>query len=185
MCGTREQPQSPANYKYKATPEIPIRHILESLAAIGGNIEYVVIKLDTVRRSLQAAPCGILYNYFSCLLLRHPLCYYPRVELFVGSQDPEYHNMTKFDGYIEGKTGIERAEKGKDPLQLLIRHYHAKSGNECKAGEKAQVEFGLRGLEAADFICWAIKKKYENKDKQWYSVIEKKIRCRQQFYGQF
>lgn len=44
------------------------------------------------------------------------------------------------------------------------------------------MEYGVRGLEAADFVCWAIKKKYENNDDTWYSLIEKRIKWKQHLY---
>jgi hypothetical protein len=90
--------------------------------------------------------------------------------------------MLKFDGYLESKTGIERAEKGKPPIALTICHYHANSANECKAEQRVSVEFGMRGLQGADFICWAIKRKFENGTDEWYSLIEKGVRWKQHLY---
>jgi hypothetical protein len=174
----------PETYAYKKCPQVPLKHVLESIANLDCYIEYVVIKLDTVSSGLKTAHSAILYNYFSWLLLKGPLCYFPAVELFADRRNRENHNLLKFDGYIESKAGIERAEKGKDPLNpLLIHHYHSNSVNECKGAERAQVEYGVRGLEAADFVCWAIKKKYENGDKTWYSMIEKKMKWSQKLYG--
>jgi hypothetical protein len=158
--------------------------ILNSIAGIKGYIEYAVVKLDTVTPGLQTAPCAILYNYFSWLLLRGPLCYFPQIELFVDRRTREKHHLLKFDGYIEGKAGIERAERNKPPLQLAIRHYHADSVNEHKAEARAIVEYGVRGIEAADFVCWAIKKKFENGDDRWYKIIEPKIKWHQKLYFQ-
>jgi hypothetical protein len=172
-----------AAYAYKNAPEVPMQNILESIAEVDGYIEYATVKLDTVSAGLQTAPCAILYNYFAWQLLKGPLCYFPAAELFADRRNRENHNLLKFDGYIEGKAGIERAEKGKKPLNpLVIHHYHAHSPDECKAEERAKVEYGVRGLEAADFVCWAIKKKYENNDNRWYALIEKRIRWRQHLY---
>jgi len=170
----------PATYKYKNNPTEPLKFILEAITKIDSYIEYVVIKLDTVK--IKTAPNAILYNYFALQLLKGPLCYFPAVDLFVDRRNREYHNLLKFDGYLEGKVGIERAEKGTPPLNCKIHHLHHNSANECKAEEKATVEFGIRGIEAADFACWAIKSKFEDGNDQWYKIIEKRIRWKQHLY---
>ncbi len=124
-----------------------MKTILESIAEVEGYIEYATIKLDTVSLGLQSAPCAILYNYFAWQLLKGPLIYFPAIELFADRRNRENHYLLKFDGYIEGKAGIERAEKGKKPLSpLTIHHYHANSANECKPSEKLTDENGVRGL---------------------------------------
>lgn len=174
--------QIPATYKYKDDPSVPMERILRDIAKVDGYIEFAVIKLDTVSVSLKSSPYGILYNYFSWLLLKGPLCYFPAVGLFVDRRNRENHNLLKFDGYVEGKTVEARSAKGKPPLKLRICHYHAKSAQEHKAEERAQVEFGIRGIEAADFICWAIKRKYEDGNDRWYSLIEKRIKWKQELF---
>jgi hypothetical protein len=173
----------PDTYAYKKTPEIPMRAILTGLAHLEGYIEYAVFRLDTVAAGLQIAPTAILYNYFSWLLLRGPLCYFPAIELFMDRRNRENHHNLKFDGYIESKVGVARGEKGKDPLNLLIHHYHWASPHEVKTPDRPNVEFGVRGIEAADFVCWAIKKKYENGDSAWYSLIESRIQFKRAYFS--
>ena len=172
----------PQSYAYKADPASPMNAILNSIAGLRLYIEYVVIKLDTVSPGLQTAASSILYNYFSWIMLKGPLCYYPRVELFADRRSRETPAQLKFDGYLESKAGIERAEQNKPPLNLTIQHYHAHSPNEYKGEQRARVEYGVRGLEAADFVCWAIMKKYENGDDQWYKIIEPKVKWIQKLY---
>jgi hypothetical protein len=172
----------PDDYAYKRTPEVPMRSVLESISAVDQYIEYAAVKLDTISTRLQTAPCAILYNHFSWQLLKGPLCYYKDVELFTDRRNREYHRNLKFDGYIEGKAGLARASLGKEPLNLVIHHYHSDSSREFSGAERAAVEGGVRGLEAADFVCWAIKKKFENGDDQWLKIIEGKIRWRQHLY---
>jgi hypothetical protein len=179
---TPKNDDQPATYKYKNNPQVPMEHVLASIAEVDGYIEYVVIKLDTVSEGLKTAPSTILYNYFAWQLLKGPLCFFPTVQLFVDRRNREYHSMLKFDGYLENKAGIDRAEKKKPPINLEICHYHAGSSKEFKAGKRAQVEFGIRGLVAADFVCWAIKRKFENADKQWYGLIEKRVKWKQLLY---
>jgi hypothetical protein len=175
-------PLTPSTYKYKNDPTIPMEYILNAIASIDAYVEYVVIKLDTVSAGLQTAPNAILYNYFALQLLKGPLCYFPAVDLFVDRRNREYHKLLKFDGYIEGKVGIERAEKGKSPLGLSISHLHANSVQEAKAEHKQRAEFGVRGIEAADFVCWAIKCKFEDGNDRWFKLIEKRIKWTQHLY---
>jgi hypothetical protein len=172
----------PNTYIYKDTPSVPIESVLNSIAALDCKIEYAVVKLDTVKPGLQTAHCDILYNYFSWLMLRGPLNFYAGVELYMDRRNQENHDYLKFDGYIEGKAGIERAEKGKSPLRLCIHHFHSGSANEHTGPARAQVEYGVRGLEAADFVCWAIKRKYENSEDKWFSLIEKRVKWKQTLY---
>jgi len=172
----------PDSYKYKNDPSVPMEYILKEIARIDGYIEYAIVKLDTVSSGLRTAPNAILYNYFSWQLLKGALCYFKNVDLFADRRNCEYHNLMKFDGYIEGKAGIERAEKGLPPINLAICHYHSGSPTECKAEERAIVDFGVRGIQAADFVCWAIKWKFENGNDKWYSLIEKRIKWKQHLY---
>jgi len=172
----------PAAFKYKNDPAIPLEFLYKAIAGIDCYIEYVVVKLDTVSDKLQTAPTAILYNYFALQLLKGPLCYFPAIELFVDRRNREYHNLLKFDGYIEGKIGIERAEKGLSPLNLKIHHYHENSSNECRSEERPLVEFGMRGIEAADFVCWAIKSRFERGQDKWYRLIEKRVRWKRHLY---
>ena len=172
----------PETYGYKNNPVEPLRHILTAIAAVDGYVEYVAVKLDTVSAGLRTAPSAILYNYFAWLLLRGPLCYFPAVELFVDRRNRENHSLLKFDGYIENKVGIDRAEKGRPPINLTICHYHSGSANEFKAEQRAKVEFGIRGLEAADFVCWAIKQKFEDQNNEWYALIERRVKWKKHLY---
>ena len=172
----------PAAYKYKNMPDVPMTYILNAIAKIDCYLEYVVIKLDTVSAELQTAPTAILYNYFAFHLLRGPLCYFPAVELFVDRRNREYHNLLKFDGYLEGKIGIERAQKKRPALISKIRHLHHGSANECTIEEKPRVEFGIRGIEAADFACWAIKCNFEDSNHKWHDLIAAKIKWKQHLY---
>ena len=169
----------PDTYTYKQTPEVPIEKALAAIAALECRIEFVVVRLDTVKSGLRTAHSAILYNYFSWLLLRDPLSCHAGVELFVDRRNRETHHNSKFDGYIETRTGIERAQRDKEPLNLVIHHYHSELAKKFTGGQRAQIEYGVRGLEAADFVCWAVKRKYENGEAQWYALIEECVKCKQ------
>jgi hypothetical protein len=110
------------------------------------------------------------------------LCYFPEISLYCDRRNREYHNLLKFDGYIEAQAAIERADKKKPPLNLQIEHSYWRSPREVSGAERAAAEFGVRGVEAADFVCWAIKSKYEDGKDTWLSLIEKKVRWAQFLY---
>jgi Protein of unknown function (DUF3800) len=172
-------------YIHKNDPATPMAVVLKAIAAVEGYIEYVAVKLDTVSPGLQKAHCNVLYNYFSWQLVRGALCHFEEVHVYADRRSRDLPNLLKFDGYIESKAGIARAEKGKNPLSLSILHYSWNSPNDFAGPERARVEYGVRGLEAADFVCWAIKRKFENGDDQWFKIIEKKIQWKQHLYGSF
>lgn len=169
----------PETYKYKRNPAVPMKHILAAIADIPGRVECALIKMDTLAPGLKKIPNCILYNYFSWHLLENSCCLHPAIELSVDRRNREYHDQLKFDGYIEGTAAVARANKSLPALNLKIHHLHWNSANdERKAEERPKVQFRVRGIEAADFICWAIKRKYENQDDQWFKIIEKLVKCK-------
>ena len=172
----------PVGYAYKYKREEPMKSVLERIAQLDLYIEYVVVKLDTISEHLRSVPNGILYNYFAWQLLKGPLCHFPEVTLYCDRRNREYHNLLKFDGYIEGQAAVERANRKKAPLKLQIEHCYWSSPYECAGADRAAAEFGVRGVEAADFVCWATKSKFEDRKEAWLSLIEKKVRWSQSLY---
>jgi hypothetical protein len=172
----------PAGYAYKHRREVPMQFVLDRIAQLDLYIEYLVVKLDTVSEHLRDVSNVILYNYFAWQLLKGPLCYFPEISLYCDRRNREYHHLVKFDGYIESQAAIERANKKKPPLKLSIEHCYWRSPRGVSGTERVAAEFGVRGVEAADFVCWAIKSKYEDGKENWFSVIEKKVRWNQFLY---
>ncbi len=172
----------PQSYAYKNQRDVPIEFILGELAKLDIHIEYAAVKLDTVEAGIRNAPYGILYNYFSWQVLKRPLCYFPAIDLYVDRRNRETHEYLKFDGYIEGKTAEERADKGKPAIQLSFYHYHSDEPKQCKPDQKDRAIFGVRGLEAADLVCWAVKCRYENREPKWHALIQDRIISVQHLY---
>lgn len=172
----------PDSYIYKNDPATPMKYILEAICETPGHFECAVIKMDTLDPKVKNISNCILYNWFTWQLLQNPFCTYPAIELYVDRRNREYHDQLKFDGFIEGTCAMHRAKKSLPSLALHIKHLHWNSANECKPEDRQRAEFGVRGIEAADFICWAIKRKYENNDGQWFSIIEKKLKCKKCLY---
>ncbi|MBZ5515174.1 MAG: DUF3800 domain-containing protein [Acidobacteriia bacterium] len=172
----------PARYAYRHRREEPMQFVLDRIAQLDLYIEYVVVKLDTIKPHLREVSNAILYNYFAWQLLKGPLCYFPEVSLYCDRRNREYHNLLKFDGYLEAQAALERAEKKKPALKLSIEHCYWRSPQEVSGAERAAAEFGVRGVGAADFVCWAIKSKFEDGKEGWLALIEKKVRWSQSLY---
>jgi hypothetical protein len=172
----------PVGYAYKQKREVPMQFVLDRIAQLDLYIEYVVVKLDTIKQHLREVQNAILYNFFAWQLLKGPLCYFPEVSLYCDRRNREYHHLLKFDGYIEAQAAIERANTDKAALKLQIEHCYWRSPREVSGAERVAAEFGVRGVEAADFVCWAIKSKYEDEKETWFSLVEKKVRWPQFLY---
>jgi hypothetical protein len=177
-----KNPDIPNAYAYKNDRETPMREVLARIGRLDLRIEYLVVKLDTVKASLRNVSNAILYNYFSWQLLKGPLSFWEDIELFIDKRSREYHHLFKFDGYIEGQAAICRAQKNRAKLNLTIHHYSSNSSDGLSGTERGRVDFGIRGIEAADFVCWAIRSKFENGDDQWFRLIEGKVRWTQHLY---
>jgi hypothetical protein len=175
VWGARSNVDIGSTYKYKDTPEIPMTRILSDIIALPGKFGYAIVELGNVPAPHRKISNCILYNDFAWNLLREPLCWFDHVQLCVDRRNPEYHDQSKFDWHIESRIAFERAARNMGPLQLGIAHHHHKSSEGLTGPQRAQLEFEIRGVEAADFLCWAVKRKYENNEDRWHSIIEKKL----------
>jgi hypothetical protein len=172
----------PATFAYKKNPEVPIQVILQRIAALQVEIDYAVVRLSTVYDYLKKLPDAILYNYFSLQVLTQRLSLYPAVTLWVDRRNREYHHQLHFDGYIETQIQLKRAETKKENMALTIKHIGPETLDATPLAGKAQIQFSLRGLEAVDFVCWAIKRGFENEDDRWRPLVAKKIRFKNHLY---
>jgi len=168
----------PANYKYKSSPKQSIEFALSEIAAVDCHIEYIAVKLDGVPDAYQKMGTSELYKMYSWDLLKGLLCNHSKVHLCVDRRDRHRDSQMKFDGFLEGKVAAERAQRAMPPIELRISHLHSKAADGLKADARAEVEFFVRGLQAADFVCWAIKRQFENGDHSWAKKIEPRIKAR-------
>lgn len=175
-------PAIPKSFNLKDNPESAIRGILERIAALQAEIDYAVVRLSTVYEHLRKLPDAILYNYFALQVLSPRLCRYPAVTLWVDRRNREYHHQLHFDGYIETQIQLKRAESKQERMILNIKHIGPDTLKATPTDGKSEIQFGLRGLEAVDFVCWAIKRRFENGDKRWMQLLEKRIRFRNHLY---
>lgn len=171
-----------ANYKYKNKPEEPIEYALEEIAKLDCFVEYLAVKLGGVPEAYRRMGNAELYKIFAWEVLRSSLCSFPSVHLCVDRRDRHRDGQMKFNGFIEGKTSDERAQHNLPPLNLKISHHHYHAAEALKAEARADVEFGIRGLQAADFVCWAIKRKFENDQEAWHKKIQPRIRAGYHLY---
>jgi len=154
----------PESFKYKYNSRELIQEILQKLAASTLTIDYITVKKSKIYPHLQAAPYGILYNYFASKILIPKLDRFNNVFLQADARNKEQHTMLKFEGYIETEAYLHI----KHPFKLKIEH--------CDS----QKVFGVR---AADFVSWAIFRKYESNDNRFYdSIISKVCDFKEWFY---
>jgi Protein of unknown function (DUF3800) len=182
LWGAFHNEEIPNSYKYKNNSTLPMTRIFTDLKALPGQLGYAVVQLNNVPETHRKISNCILYNDFAWQLLREPLCCSDMVQLCVDRKNPEYHDQSKFNGHIESHIAFERASRSMGPLGLGITHLHHKSADGKTSGERAQIEFAIRGVEAADFISWAVKRKYENNDERWYSILESRLERKVRMY---
>jgi hypothetical protein len=175
---SKEEPRLSASYAYKQTPEVPMRLLLGVIARLDCEIEYAVADLRQPAQRLHTAPSAALYNHWVWQLLKERLCHFDQVNLSLDRRNDEQTSCTRLEGYLECSVGIERALRGKLPLNLQMHHYHAGSVEQASAGARSIVECSLRGIQAADAVCWAINRSYEFADRRWLKLIECRIKSK-------
>ena len=150
-------------YKYKNSPGEPIKTILRRLAACDIEIDTIVVKKEKISEDLRKLPNSILMNYFSGRVLIDRILKYDSVNLYVDMTNKQTHDSQHYDGYI--KTGAYLTKKRFFPLN--IEHVNSNI---------------VRGVSAVDFLSWAVFRKYESKDNQYFKIIEHKISILKTYY---
>ena len=172
----------PATFKYKNDPAEPIQYALGMIAELDCHIEYVAIRLDGVPAAYRRMSNAELYKIFAWEVLKNALCTYPSVHLCVDRRERHRDGQLKFDGFVEGQISLERAKQNMAPLGLSISHLHSQAADGLKNDARAEVEYRIRGLQAADFVCWAIKRRLENGEAMWQNKIQPKIKAGYELY---
>jgi len=153
----------PGNYKYKQTPEVPILDILTRLANCDIEIDAIVVLKNRINDDLRTLPYGILFNYYSGRVLIDRILCYDEVHLFVDETSRQTHDLLHFNGYI--RTGALLSRKRNFPLEIV----HGNSNV-------------IHGISAADYVSWAIFRKYESRDERFFDLIKHKITNLKTYY---
>lgn len=115
----------------------------------------VIANKSKVKQNLRESK-EILYNYIaSIILLSCPFELGELVELIVDKRSSKRLILQNFDNYLQDK--IKALNKD---ISLNITHAESHS---------------FPGIQAVDFMAWAILRKYEREDFEFYNLIKEKI----------
>lgn len=153
----------PINYKYRESPEVPIFDILKRLAACDIEIDAIVVLKARISENLRTLPHGILHNYYSGRVLVDRIVRYDDVHLYVDETSKQTHDLRHFDGYI--KTGALLSKGHSFPFEIV----HGDSNV-------------IAGISAADFLSWALFRRFEYNDTRFFDLIKHKITTLKRFY---
>lgn len=100
-----------------------------------------------------------LYNYTANILLdrlhnKNALKSNSKIEIVIDQRETNKFLKSNFENYLKNNL----AKKGNNDFEIKIKPSHA---------EKC--------LQAVDFISWAIFRKYERSDYEYYEIIKEKI----------
>lgn len=153
----------PNKYLYKESPEVPVYDILRRLVACNIEIDAIVVLKARIARNLRTLPHGMLHNYYSGRVLVDRIVSYDAVHLYVDQTSKQTHDQHHFDGYIKTRALLTKGHNF--PFQIV----HGDSNV-------------IAGISAADFISWALFRKYEYDDNRFFELIKHKIQNLKGFY---
>ncbi len=129
-------------------------------------VNYIVFRKSRISPHLKRADNAYIYNYFSYLLL----CEMHKKELLktdinftVDMRSKETHKQMPFNGYIQTRLATDLDY----PHEMVIKH--------CDSSQ-------VKGLQAVDFLCWSIFRKYEHGDDQFYNLLKPKLFAVKRWY---
>ena len=148
------------------TPPHIRKKLLEELSECNIDIHCVILPKEKVYPHLRYGMIKYkLYNYVTGMLLPGALAFNRRVTVTVDRLTTKKIIRDDFDGYIQAK--IEDRSFFPKP-KVEIKHLDSKNS---------------QGLQACDFICWSIFRKYETEDDSYYKIIEGKIKNEYEMYS--
>ena len=146
----------PASYKYKTSPDEPIISILSKLAAQPVEIDVIIVNKARINADLRTLPYGVLYNFYSRLILIERIKKYDEACLFIDRTSKQTHSLKRFDEYIYTEALLAKGRA----MNFTIIHGDSNL---------------IRGISAVDFISWAISRKYEFADDGFWRIFQNKV----------
>ena len=144
--------------------------ILKTLAEIPTlRINYIVVdKTKITNQSFISAPYGIVYNYFTGVLLSEMVFEdnLNNIHLTYDIRNKETHNKRRFTEYLQTKIYGMALEK-RIHVDMFIT---GDCSHKCY------------GLLAVDYFCWAIFRKFERADDSFVELFKNKVGRRQEWY---
>jgi hypothetical protein len=153
----------PESFKYKYNSYVLLKEFLQKLSCCKLDIDYITVKKSGIYPHLQEAPYGILYNYFASKILIPKIDRFTEVLVRADQRNKEQHTMLKFEGYIETEAYLNILHS----FKLKIEHCDSRL---------------VYGVRVADFVSWAIFRKYESDDSRFFDLITSKICDRQEWF---
>lgn len=101
-----------------------------------------------------------LYNYIAGILVEHAQGNFKKIFLIIDKKD---------------KKGLLR-----DDFDSYILNYKARWN--VKIGIEHKDSYADRGLQAVDFVAWAVNRKYNTSDDTFYKIIEPKIKHKKELF---
>jgi len=149
-------PLIPDTYKYKTSPDLPIISILNKLAATPIEVDAIIINKARISADLRTLPYGVLYNYYSKLIVVDRIKQYNIATLYIDQTSKQTHKLRHFDQYIYTETLLAKGHN----MNFDIIHGDSNV---------------IRGISAVDFFSWAISRKYEFSDNRFWSLFNSKV----------
>ncbi len=131
------------------------RWVLERLNRCDCSISAVAIPKAKVRDDLFSHK-EKLYNYLCGLLFEHISLNTDIVDITIDKKNGNRLLQDDFNNYIEKKINGRKTD-----LKVRIRHLESHASNE---------------LQVADFVAWAINRKFTHGDSEFYEIIKTKIK---------
>jgi hypothetical protein len=146
----------PASYKYKTSLDEPVVSFLGKLAAQPIEIDVIIVNKARINADLRTLPHGVLYNYYSRLILIERITKYDEACLFIDRTSKQTHSLKRFDEYIYTEALLAKGRA----MNFTIIH-----------GDSNRI----RGISAVDFISWAVSRKYEYADNSFWRIFQDKV----------
>lgn len=131
------------------------RYVLGKIANIDCSISAVAIPKSKIGPGLFDHK-EKLYNYLCGLLFEHISINADIIDITIDKKHRNRLLREDFNGYLERKISERR-----NGIRILIRHLESHASN---------------GLQAIDFVAWAINRKFSSHDSTYYDLIRNKIR---------
>jgi hypothetical protein len=148
--------------EFKKERQEVARAILRHLIKEEFELYTVIVNKSKVKQTLRKSK-EILYNYIaSIILLSCPFEFGERVKLIVDKRSSKRLILQNFENYLQEK--IKALNK-----KILLTITHTES-------------YSSPGIQAVDFVAWAILRKYQWQDFEFYNIIKEKIVTEKQLF---
>jgi len=132
-----------------------LNEILTSICASTCKLHYSIAKKAHLSKHILQAEYGIAYNFLCGTLLcrAYPEHFKGPLAIVVDQRNKETHHKMKFDGYLETR------------LLADCEHMDTLTIEHCESHD-------VLGLQAVDFVSWALFRHYEHKDDSFKKIVQ-------------